>query len=237
MNLPLTSSFVNWLTRDKPFLWRERYVTSRRHPLAWATYLLVSIFGLLFVLDFLTTDAIFDTLNPLWRYLWEYELLVGGAVAFSALVRRPKVYPHWPDLADVLRFEGLGALVSGLGMVTYGVVLLNLLGLHSYSWTLMAVLGAGLIARGVQAIMESGRVEQLGALNEAAKNALAAASAVREHRGPYNPEGEVVSMNLPLYEADTLTTTTETTKNAAHGTSPATTTTTKTTRTSETTED
>lgn len=171
----------------KSMLWKERYVTTRRHPLAFATYLVTLVFGLLFATGILDTSVVFSELNPIWQILWEWELVSGGAVAAISLFVRPRVFPHWPDLADVLRFEGIGGLVGGLGMGTYAIVLVSILGLASYAWVLMTILALGMIYRGIQAIVESSRVERLGALNDAAQSVLSEAHRVHLEQGGYIP--------------------------------------------------
>jgi hypothetical protein len=162
--------------------WREHLITTRRHPLALAAYLLTFCFGILFATDVLSTSAVFDPLAHFWRLLWEWELVTGGGIAFLSLAKRPKHIPGWPDLADLLRFEGIGAIVGGIGMLTYAVVLIKILGAGSYSWTLMTILSIGMIVRGVQAITESVQIERLGNLNAAAQEVVEKAAVLSDKR-------------------------------------------------------
>lgn len=177
-------------------IWRERYVTSRRHPLALAAYAVTMVFGLLFLTGVMDTSVVFAELNPIWQILWEWELFLGGGLAFLSCAIRPRQWPHYPDLADMLRSEGVGALVGGLGMGTYSVVLVTLLGWSSYAWILMALLGLGMIVRAIQAMIESTRVEQLGVLTKVAQDIILEANRRHIESGgtlPYNPYGDLPS--------------------------------------------
>ena len=89
-------------------------IVTRRHPLAFALYLTVLIMGVIFVFHWFgthqTTEALFPGI-PWWViFAWKWEMLLGGALAAGSLTASPRSGPGWPDLADLLHLEGIGAL-------------------------------------------------------------------------------------------------------------------------------
>jgi len=140
--------------------WREKHITTRRHPLAFASYLVTAVMGALFVLGVIDTQA-FENLPGAWTYLWEAELTSGGVAGVFFLLIKPRISPHWPDLADCLRMESIGAFISGLGFLTYCVALTTATHRFSSVDVLLGVMGAGMIVRAAQALRECRYVEHL----------------------------------------------------------------------------
>lgn len=148
--------------------WRQRFITSRRHPLAFASYLVTFILGGLFAVGVLDTDA-FTNLHPFWKIVWEAELVAGGAAGLVMLLVKPRIKPHWPDLADVLRLEAIAAFVGGLGFLTYCVSLSSATHRFSSVDVLLGVMGCGMLVRSAQALYECRYVEQMAELSSAAQ--------------------------------------------------------------------
>lgn len=150
-----------------------RAITSRRHPLAFAAYAMVLMMGLIFVTEWLDIGAvpIFSHLHRYWIWLWEYELVTGGLVSLVTLTLRPRVSPHWPDLADLLHLEAIGAFVSACGVLTYLLAAISLLGLDRVgpSGTILGVLFVGLVIRSFTALSDARQVERLGRVVDAVK--------------------------------------------------------------------
>ena len=142
-------------------------VTSRRHPLAFAVYLLVLVMGLIFVFHWFGVHAAQHALFPHvpgWVILmWKWEMVSGGFGASGALLTRPRLSPHWPDIADLLHIEAIGALVCAFGLTTYATAITNLVGFQKAapSLSLYTLLIGGLVFRGIQAFAEARRLERL----------------------------------------------------------------------------
>jgi len=150
-----------------------RTITSRRHPLAFAAYSMVLMLGIIFVTRWLDIGAvpIFAHLDRVWIYLWEWELVSGGAVSILALCARPRLSPHWPDLADLLHIEAIGAFVGACGVLTYLLAAIKLLGLSKVgpSGTILALLSLGLLYRAVQGLRDARHVARLGRVVDAVR--------------------------------------------------------------------
>jgi len=146
--------------------WRQRYITTRRHPLAFAAFLVTATLGLMYAVGLLSTSPTFDGVAHIWRLLWRWEMVTGGLGGVLALSLPPRTSPRWPDLADMLRFEGIAALVSGIGLITYGTGIIMAFGVHrgTTTWALLYILGVGMLYRGIQALHESTVTERMAVL-------------------------------------------------------------------------
>jgi len=148
--------------------WRQRFITSRRHPLALASYLVTLVLGLLFLVHVIDTS--FLPVSQTWKILWRIELVAGGASGLAFSLIRPRVSPHWPDLADVLRLEGIAALVSTIGFATYIVAIEDVAGPGVHAVTvLLSIMSLGMLGRSVQCFRDSSFVERMAALSTAAE--------------------------------------------------------------------
>jgi hypothetical protein len=142
-------------------------IVTRRHPLALAAYAMVFTMGLIFVFSWFGTgqhtEDVFPHTSHLVIFLWKWEMVTGGGAALAALIGKPRVEEGWPDLADLLHLEGIGALVAGFGVSTYLVAILHLHG-PSQSGPAIVVFGTivlGCVFRGIQALREGRRLEHL----------------------------------------------------------------------------
>lgn len=150
-------------------------VTSRRHPLAFAAYFLVLVLGLVFVFQLFGTNqtekALFPDISPWLIRLWEWEMVLGAIASLTGLLGKPRVSSGWPDLADLLHVEGIGALLQGFGMTTYLAAAMSVYvemhhPLRDSIPGLLIYLGiiTGLFVRGIQALRDARRMEKLGLL-------------------------------------------------------------------------
>jgi len=142
-------------------------IVTRRHPLAFALYLTVLIMGVIFVFHWFgthqTTEALFPGI-PWWViFAWKWEMLLGGALAAGSLTASPRSGPGWPDLADLLHLEGIGALTCAFGLATYAAAVESLVGFDKAApaISLYIVLVLGLVTRGIQAFREARRLERM----------------------------------------------------------------------------
>lgn len=147
-------------------MWRQRYITTRRHPFAFGVYTLTLMLGILFATHSLGVIP-FDNVRRLWQMLWTWEMISGGAVGVFALVVPVKPYPNWPDLADCLRFEGIAAIVSAFGLVTYAFAVTETFDALGAGALLIGTLGVVCGYRAWQAIRDSAYTERLAALADA----------------------------------------------------------------------
>ena len=154
---------------------RRRPSFHRRHPLAFAAYMMVLMTGLIFITGWLDTGraeaALFVHLHRYWIWMWEYELLLGGAIGLLAVWVKPRMAPKWPDLSDLLHFEAIGAFLAGAGVTTYVIAIATVLGWHSVgpSAVILGLLSLGLGYRAVQALYDARQVERLGAIVDAVR--------------------------------------------------------------------
>jgi hypothetical protein len=131
-------------------------ITTRRHPLALATYALVFLLGLLFITQSVKSAALLKAISPFWIYIWEWSMLVGGALGFVGAV--------WPKRLDRgLFLESSGAAISMFGMLTYTAVIIYIAGWHTPGWILFACLDVGLGLRAIGAARDLGKVETASA--------------------------------------------------------------------------
>lgn len=146
-------------------------IVSRRHPLGFAAYVMTLILGLIFVFHWYGVSRseadLFPGIPWFVIFAWKWEMVTGGGVALAALCMRPRLHPHWPDLADLLHLEGIGALVAAFGLSTYIVALIdlsakshNLVNLGPALAVYLPLVG-GRVWRGVQALRESRLLEGL----------------------------------------------------------------------------
>lgn len=142
-------------------------VVTRRHPLAVASYTFTLILGLIFLVHWYGTrvdERVLFHGIPVWViWSWKLELFLGSAAALVGVLARPRMSPHWPDIADLLHLEAIGAALSGFGLLTYAVAIVDLVGLHAASPDLavFAPLIAGRFFRSVQALREGRSLESL----------------------------------------------------------------------------
>jgi hypothetical protein len=93
------------------------------------------------------------------------ELFLGSAGALLGVLARPRVSPHWPDIADLLHLEGIASGVAGFGLAVYLAAVINVQGHASgpvivYFGTLIV----GHLWRTHQAIRDSVRLKELAAV-------------------------------------------------------------------------
>jgi hypothetical protein len=131
-------------------------IATRRHPLALATYLLVALLGLLFITQGVKSAALLKAVAPFWIFVWEWSMLVGGAVALAGAL--------WPKrLNRGLFLESTGGAISMFGMLTYTAVIIDVAGWHTPGWVLFGCLDVGLALRAIGAARDLGKVETAGA--------------------------------------------------------------------------
>jgi hypothetical protein len=126
-------------------------ITTRRHPLAIATYLLVALIGLLFIVQGVKSAALLRTISPFWVFVWEWSMCVGGFVAI--------IGAFWRRLDRGLFLESSGAAVSMFGMLTYTSVIVYVAGWRNPVWVLLSCLAGGLGVRAITAARDLGKVE------------------------------------------------------------------------------
>lgn len=140
--------------------WRQKYLTTRRHPLAMTSYACTLVLGIVFTFNILETTSL-PGVRPLWDWAWKLMLDTGGLFGVVALLTKPRLSPKWPDLADLLHIEAIAAFVSGLGFIVYAVSITNLVHHLAGSVAVLFVMGAGMLWRSVQARSEAKKAEYL----------------------------------------------------------------------------
>lgn len=160
-------------------------VTSRRHPLAFSVYLLVLVLGAVFVFHLFgshqTQNTLFPGIEPWVISMWKWMMCGGAALSLFGLLCKERTTPGWPDIADLLHLEAIGAVLQGFGMLVYTTAAVFVYH-HMHKPLTDAIPGlviygaiiAGLVWRGVQAIQDARRLERLAtmlALEEARRHA------------------------------------------------------------------
>lgn len=142
-------------------------IVSRRHPLAFALYMVVFLLGAVFVFHWYAANRsetdLFPGIPHLWIFAWKWMMVCGGGGAVITLLINPRPSPKWPDIADLLHMEAIAAIVAAFGMTVYIVVVVHLEGWVG-STQALAIYGTlilGHIWRGAQAIKDSFRLQQL----------------------------------------------------------------------------
>lgn len=135
--------------------WRARYIVPRPHPLAIATYLLVFLLGVFFVLDVFDSTALNRVIGREWQYLWEWMMVIGGGTGIAGIYLRN-------DLEDGLLLECVGSGSSALGLGVYTLCIVDVFGNSSLVWLLFTVLGLGCVWRSVQAYRDRNLAIALG---------------------------------------------------------------------------
>lgn len=148
-------------------------IVTRRHPIAIASYLFTLMFGLVFVFGLLDSSrAVIDLFPGISEWLirlWEAELTLGSLACVAAMVLPVRQFPQWPDLADLLHVEAIGAFVSGLGLATYLVAMTELHGWPDVTpdLSVFGTLAVGRFWRSAQAFKEHTRLEKLAVASRA----------------------------------------------------------------------
>lgn len=130
-------------------------------------YAMVLVLGLIFVFQLFgahkTQAAIFPHIPGWVIFLWKWEMTLGATLSLFGLACPARAKGHWPDLADLLHMEGIGAFVSAFGLATYATATISLTGLHNAypGLIIYGVLVAGHIWRGVQSLREARRLEMI----------------------------------------------------------------------------
>jgi predicted MFS family arabinose efflux permease len=137
--------------------WRARYITSRRHPLAVAVYVLLLVMGVLFLTGAFDSRALTDVIGAGWQDAWQWLLVVGGTGGVAGVL--------WPErrLDDALAIEMAGATASFFGLTVYAVAVVLAAGWGNAAWLLFGVLAAGCAVRAEQTRREMGRLDELAA--------------------------------------------------------------------------
>ena len=156
-------------------------VTTRRHPIAWAAYAAAVVTGASYLAG--VPIHVLDGTNGWERLFWSSQILVGGLLALITLVVQPRLHPHWPDLADLIRIEGFGSLLCGIGYICY--ILSVILNGHTTQTPWVQIVGAGSLTtgvlatgriwRGIQALREARKLDRYVAAAMLAKSAVDAA--------------------------------------------------------------
>lgn len=150
-------------------------VISRRHPLAFAMYAVVFLLGAVFVFHWYAhgvhESALFPGVSPWAIFAWKWMMVSGGGGGLLCLITKPRPAPHWPDITDLLHFEGIAAIVGAFGLSIYLVVVVHLLGLHDSgpSIVLFGTIVAGHLVRAGQAIHDATRLQRLAQIADDAK--------------------------------------------------------------------
>lgn len=126
-------------------------VTSRRHPLALASYLIAFAFGALFITGGIRSIVIRQTISPLFVIAWEWSMLLGGLAAILGVLWRP--------LDHGLFTEAVGALACAFGLATYTGAVIYIAGVRTPTWILTGFLVIGCAVRAAQAYRDLQRVE------------------------------------------------------------------------------
>lgn len=135
--------------------WRARYITSRRHPLALAVYLMLLLMGALFIGGVFDSRILTDVIGIGWQDAWQWLLVLGGGTGLIGVL--------WPEkrLDDALAIEMAGATASTCGLLVYTVSIIVAIGWGNAVWLLLGVLALGCAARGEQARREMCRLDAL----------------------------------------------------------------------------
>lgn len=135
--------------------WRNRYITTRRHPHGIAVYLLTMLMGVFFLTGVFDSVALDGAIGHDWQIAWQLLIALGGAVALAGVA--------WPQkrLEDGLMLESTGAAATGCGLTVYSVALLLAGGWSTAAWLLLLILAVGAWWRSVQARSDARRIEQL----------------------------------------------------------------------------
>jgi hypothetical protein len=142
-------------------------VVTRRHPLAIASYFFTLVLGFVFLIHWYGTKVdehlLFHGTPEFVIWSWKLELFIGSAAALFGVLMRPRITPHWPDIADLLHTEAIGAAFSGFGLTTYLVVILHLTGFEHAgpSAVIFVPLIVGRFWRATQALIEARALEAL----------------------------------------------------------------------------
>jgi hypothetical protein len=126
-------------------------ITSRRHPLALADYLLVLALGLLFTTNGIHSVVIRQAIAPVFVFTWEWTMVLGGITATLGAVWRP--------LDHGLFAEAFGAAACAFGLATYTGAIIYVGGVTSPTWILTGSLVVGCSARSIQAYIDLQKVE------------------------------------------------------------------------------
>lgn len=126
--------------------WRNRYIATRRHPLALSCYAMCGLIGAFFLLDLFGTTSTSQTTTSGWQLAWEWELLLGGAGGFTGAV-----WPTARHLDDALSGESAAALLAGFGFLSWALSSGVQSDWQSPGYLVFAVLAAGFITRSWQA--------------------------------------------------------------------------------------
>jgi hypothetical protein len=151
--------------------WRMRYLTTRDHPLAFAAYAATFLLGLTLLTGWVDTVSL-SGIDQAIAILWKAQLLTGGLGALWAIIQTPKMTPHWPDLGDLLRMEGIAAGQAGLGFFVYTYNVIHFQHAVSIGAVVLGVMGLGMMARCWQAYRESSQAERLALLYDEVKHTL-----------------------------------------------------------------
>lgn len=135
--------------------WRARYITTRRHPLAWSAYGVVFLLGLLFLLNVLDSHALNQLIGPWWQIAWQWLMVTGGAIATLGLAVSAK------RLEVALTLELVGASAAFWGCVVYCMSIILAIGWSSSSWLLLGVLALGCGVRALQIRREIRIIDKL----------------------------------------------------------------------------
>lgn len=114
--------------------YRALAVTTRRHPVAIATYLGLAILGALYVAGPASSAAMANEAGETWASIWQWSLLVGGLVAaVGALAPATR-------LLLGLKTEALGAMTLGVEMAAYSTIMATQL--SAVPWASVTMFGA-----------------------------------------------------------------------------------------------
>lgn len=135
--------------------WRSRYITSRRHPYAFAVYATLLALGALIAGNVLDSSLITAVVGVGWQDAWEVLLIGGGAIGLAGVL--------WPQqrLDDGLAVEMAGATACTFGLTVYSVAVIVALGWTSPGWVLFGLLAAGCTARAEQCRRDGRRLDLL----------------------------------------------------------------------------
>lgn len=151
-----------------------RYIaalTTRRHPLAFASYMVAAVLGGTLLLG-LAETVVVHGMTLFTRWVWEIMLSVGGVGGVMTLLMRPRMAHGWPDLVDLLHLEAIMAFACSIGFLTYWLSLLEYGDYHlltSPGGLALATLAFGMAWRSVQALREAIRARQFALIYEQAR--------------------------------------------------------------------
>lgn len=104
--------------------------------------------------------------------VWALQIMVGGLVALLALLVNPRMHPHWPDLADLIRIEGFGSLLCGFGYICYVLAAWGSTNTPIAATIATACLAAARCWRGWQGIREANKLDKYVQLAQFTKAAV-----------------------------------------------------------------